>query len=104
MKVDAQQIIEVPATVVAQEMKRTGTMPPPPPAPNPEVAILILVPTKAEAPVEQAAATPEAAPTQLPKTASELPLIGLIGMLCCTVSLVAMAIRGAASRLLTPRS
>jgi hypothetical protein len=106
MKVDAQQIIEVPATVVAQQMKRTGTMPPPPPAPKPEVAILILVPMKAEAPVEQAAATPEpeAAPTQLPKTASELPLIGLIGMLCCTIALAAMAIRGGASRLLTPRS
>jgi hypothetical protein len=106
MKVDAQQIIEVPATVVAQEMKRTGTMPPPPPAPKPEVAILILVPTKAAAPVEQAAATPEpeAAPTQLPKTASELPLIGLLGLLCGTISLLAMAVRGAASRLLTPRS
>jgi hypothetical protein len=106
MKVDAQQIVEVPATVVAQEMKRTGTMPPPPPAPKPNVAILILVPVKAEAPVEQATAAPEpeSAPTHLPKTASQLPLIGLLGILSCAISLLAMAIRGTVSHLLSPRS
>jgi len=37
MKVDAQQVIEQPATVVAQIVKRTGSMPPPPPAPKPDV-------------------------------------------------------------------
>src|SRR5882757_5329306 len=43
MKVDAQQVIEQPATVVAEEVKRTGVMPPPPPAPAPDVPILVLV-------------------------------------------------------------
>jgi hypothetical protein len=101
MKVDAQQVIEQPATVVAQEVKRTGIMPPPPPAPKPDVAILVLMvaPAPAAAPVETAAAAPEPAPTKLPKTASELPLIGLLGLLFCGISLAAMAIRGTVSRL-----
>jgi hypothetical protein len=102
MKVDAQQVIEQPATVVAQTVQRTGTMPPPPPAPQPDVAILVLVP--APAPVETAAAAPEPAPTKLPKTASELPLIGLLGMLFCGLSLATMAIRDTMSRLASPRA
>ena len=103
----AQQVIEQPATVVAQIVKRTGSMPPPPPpAPKPDVAILVLVPAPAPAPapVETAAAAPEPAPTKLPKTASELPLIGLLGMLFCGLSLATMAIRGTKSRLATPRA
>jgi hypothetical protein len=103
MKVEAQQVIEQPATVIAQEVKRTGIMPPPPPAPKPDVAILILVPAPASAPVETAAA-PEAAPTALPKTASNLPLIGFLGMLLCVIALLTMAIRVTMSRLATPRS
>jgi hypothetical protein len=106
MKVDAQQVIEQPATVVAQIVKRTGTLPPPPPAPKPDVAILIFVPTPAPAPppVETAAAAPEPAPTKLPKTASELPLIGMLGLLFCSLSLATMAIRGTKSRLASPRA
>jgi len=102
MKVDAQQVIEQPEIVVAQQVKRTGTMPPPPPAPKPEVAILVLVPVPAPAPAPvetAAAAAPEPAPTQLPKTASNLPVIGLLGMVFCGLSLVTMAIRGTKSRL-----
>jgi RNase P/RNase MRP subunit p29 len=102
MKIDAQQVIEQPETVVAQEIKRTGTMPPPPPPPKPDVAILILVPVPAApAPVETAAAEP--APSKLPKTASDLPLIGLLGVLFCGISLAAMAIRGTVSRLAIPK-
>jgi hypothetical protein len=102
MKVDAQQVIEQPATVVAQQVQRTGTMPPPPPAPKPDVPILVLVvPVAAPAPVETAAAEP--APTTLPTTGSDLPLIGLLGVLFCGISLAAMAIRGTVSRLATPR-
>jgi hypothetical protein len=103
MKVDAQQVVEQPATVVAQEVKRTGIMPPPP-EPKPDVPILVLVvPVETPAPVETAAATPEPAPTKLPKTASELPLIGLLGMFFCGLSLATMAIRGTISRLAMPR-
>jgi len=107
MKVNAQQVIEQPETVVSQQVKRTGIMPPPPPpAPKPDVPILVLfVPVPAPAPVETAAVTPvpEPAPTKLPKTASELPLIGLLGMLFCGLALATMAIRGTISRLATPR-
>jgi hypothetical protein len=108
MKVNAQQVVEQPAEEVAQQIKRTGIMPPPPPAPTPNVAILVLVPVPARtaAPVEVATAVPapEPAPTELPKTGSELPLIELLGMLCCGISLATTAIRGTASRLANPRS
>ena len=106
MKVDAQQVIEQPETVVAEEVKRTGVMPPPPPAPAPNVPILVLVvPVEQPAPVETAAAepAPEPAPTKLPKTASNLPLIGLLGMLFCGLSLATMALRGTISRLASSR-
>jgi RNase P/RNase MRP subunit p29 len=95
MKVDAQQVIEQPETVVAQEVKRTGIAPPPPPpAPKPDVPILVLVvPVEQPAPVETAAAAPESAPTKLPKTGSYLPLIGLLGALSIALGLVLKAIR-----------
>jgi len=103
MKVDAQQVIEQPLTVVAQEIKRTGIAPPPPPAPKPDVPILVLyVPVAAPAPVESAAAEP--APSKLPTTASNLPLLGLFGLVSCGISLVAMAIRGTISRLASPKT
>jgi len=101
MKVNAQQVIEQPAIVVAQEVKRTGVMPPPPPAPAPDVPILVLVVAPTPEPVETASAEP--APTQLPKTASNLPLIGLLGLLFCGFSLATMALRETISRLAIPR-
>ena len=96
MRVSAQRVTEVPETVVAQEVKRTGIAPPPPPPPKPDVPILVVVARPAPpAPVETAA---EAAPKNLPKTASELPLIGLLGALLCVLSLMPMGIRMLASR------
>ncbi|HUN63907.1 MAG TPA: hypothetical protein VMU53_18050 [Candidatus Sulfotelmatobacter sp.] len=55
MKIEAQQVVEQPETLVTQEIKRTGIAPPPPPAPKPEVAILIFVPAP---PIQSAAAAP----------------------------------------------
>jgi hypothetical protein len=100
MRIDAQQVIEQPEDVVMQQVKRTGTMPPPPPpAPKPDVPILVVyVPVPAPpAPVEVAAAEP--APKQLPKTASDLPLIGLLGLLFCGVSLSVTVIRSVLARI-----
>jgi RNase P/RNase MRP subunit p29 len=74
MKISATKITETPETLVAQEVKRTGQMPPPPPAPPADAPILI---AEEKAP-EQVA---EAAPETLPKTGSLLPLIGLLGLL-----------------------
>ena len=93
MVVSAQRITETPETVIAKEVKRTGSMPPPPPPPKQDLPILIVVLHPA-APGETAA---EQAPAQLPKTASELPLVGLLGALFCSVSLTLMAIRKFAS-------
>jgi len=62
----------------------TGTMPPPPPAPPADVPILI---------AEAAPAPAPAAPAELPKTASPLPLIGLLGTLALLLSFGLKAIR-----------
>lgn len=100
MKVDAQKVVEQPETVITQQIKRTGVMPPPPPAPKPDVPMLVASEPATPAPVETAAAAaPEPAPTRLPKTASELPLIGMLGLLFCGISLTLSAIRGTLARI-----
>lgn len=92
MVINAQRVTQVPETVATVEYQRTGKMPPPPPAPKADVPILVVYqPAPAPAPVETAKAEPT--PTKLPKTASHLPLIGLLGGLLCTASLIALAIR-----------
>jgi hypothetical protein len=100
MKVSATSVTEVPETMVTKRVKLTGEMPPPP-----DVALLvILVPdlspaeTTATAPAETVAATPaEPTPAQLPKTASSLPLVGLLGGLCCALALGLKARRSLSS-------
>jgi hypothetical protein len=82
MKVSATKIVEVPFIEVAQNRTVTGEMPPPPPPPPADVPILI-VEQPAPVPVEVA----QAAPAELPKTASPLPLIGLLGLLSLAFSL-----------------
>ena len=75
MVVSATKVVEEPITVVQQQAKVTGSMPPPPPAPPADQPILVAV-------VEVPAPAPaEAAPAALPKTGSELPLTGLLGFL-----------------------
>jgi len=87
MNISATKITEAPVTVVDQQKKVTGTMPPPPAAPPANVPILIVA-TKPVAPAlaEQAAA--EAAPTKLPKTATNVPLVGLLGLVCLSLAVV----------------
>ena len=97
MRVSAQRVTEVPETVVTQAIERTGSAPPPPPAPRQDVPILVAVVKVTPRPVETAAAS-EPAPAKLPKTASEVPLIGLVGVLLCLVALTSIAIRSVASR------
>ena len=102
MKVSAQKVTEVPETVVAQEIKRTGSAPPPPPPPQQDVPILVAVARPAPAaPVQTAAAEPP--PKKLPKTASDLPLIGLLGVWLGALSLTCTVIRKIASYPQTPR-
>lgn len=77
MIVTATKVVEEPATQVEHEAKLTGQMPPPPAAPPADTPILVAVVTPAPAP-----AAPAAAPAaEMPKTGSELPLIGLVGLM-----------------------
>jgi RNase P/RNase MRP subunit p29 len=87
MIINATKIVEEPEIVVTQQKNVTGTMPTPaaekkvaapPPPPPPDVAILIVM----TEPVP-----PPPAPAKLPKTASDLPLVGLLGLLCLSASL-----------------
>lgn len=92
MVVSAQRVTEVPETVVTQQVKRTGTMPPPPPAPKQDVPVLIVTVAPTPAPAAEVA-NAEPAAKELPKTASTLPLVGALGVLFCGLSLIVMAIR-----------
>jgi LPXTG-motif cell wall-anchored protein len=84
MTVNATKVVEAPATVIAQRAKLTGEMPPPPPPPPPaDVPILVVEEVAVPVQVAQAAAP---APV-LPKTGSELPLVGLLGLLSLASSL-----------------
>ena len=86
MKISATKITEVPETVIAHESHVSGTMPPPPPAPPPDMPLLIVVTRQITAPpVEQAAG--EATAEKLPKTASLVPLVGLLGLVFLSLSL-----------------
>jgi hypothetical protein len=92
MKISATKITEVPETVIAQQKTVTGTMPPPPPAPPADVPVLIVVAKQAAPPPEQQAAA-EPAPTKLPKTATNVPLVGLLGLVSLSLSLVLRIVR-----------
>jgi hypothetical protein len=87
MNISATKITEAPMTVVDQQKKVSGTMPPPPAAPPANVPILIVA-TKPVAPAlaEQAAAEP--APKKLPNTATNVPLVGLLGLVCLSLAAV----------------
>lgn len=91
MKISVQRVTEVPETVVAQQIKRTGIEPRAPAPPKEDMPILIALSPTFGPPI--ATADPEPPPTKLPKTASSLPLIGLLGMFFCILSLMIMAIR-----------
>jgi hypothetical protein len=73
MKISATKVVEEPVVDVEHERQLTGSMPPPPPPPPPAdqpILVAVVVPVPA----------PSAAPAELPKTASNLPLIGLLGL------------------------
>lgn len=82
MKVSATKIVTEPVNVMTQQRRVTGQMPPPPPTESMQGPLLIQ--SEATKPTEVAQATPaqtQTAPKELPQTASELPFIGLIGLL-----------------------
>jgi len=87
MRISATKVVEVPQTVITHQAEVSGTMPPPPPPPPPDAPILVA--EEAPAPAEVA----QAPPPELPKTGSELPLIGLLGLLSMGSSLGLRAAR-----------
>jgi hypothetical protein len=91
MKVSATKVTEVPETVVDQQKEITGTMPPPDPPADLPILVVVVLPVDAPAPdpVQTAAVAPDA----LPKTASQLPLIGMLGVLALMSGLVLRAVR-----------
>ena len=81
MTVSATKVVEAPETYVEHQREVTGSMPPPPPPLPADAPVLIAKAEPAPAP-----AAPVAEPAALPKTGSPVPLIGLIGLLCCGAS------------------
>jgi hypothetical protein len=82
MTVNATQVVEVPVTDVSQSRSVTGELPPPPPPPPADVPILVV--EEVVAPVEVAQAAP---PAELPATGSDLPFLGLLGLLSLATSM-----------------
>jgi len=91
MKISATKVVEEPVNVITQNRQVTGEMPPPPPPPTEQIQGPLLVESQAKQPVQTAQAQPEPA-GELPKTASELPLIGLIGILVLFAGVVVFAV------------
>jgi hypothetical protein len=93
MTVSATKVTEVPETVVEQQKAFTGTAPPPDQPADLPILVLVVLPIEAPAPdpvpVQTAVVTQDA----LPKTASQLPLIGMLGVLALLFGLALRAVR-----------
>jgi len=86
MKISATKVVESPETVIEQEKKLTGTLPPPPPAPPADMPLLVVL-------VMHPAPAAEQTVAELPKTGTSLPLIGLLGALALAMGLGLRAAR-----------
>ena len=89
MKVSATKVTEVPETVVDQQTEITGTMPP---ADLP-ILVVVMLPVDTPAPDPVRVQTAAVVPDALPKTASQLPLIGMLGVLALLSGLALRAFR-----------
>jgi hypothetical protein len=93
MQISATKVTEVPETVVDQQKEITGTMPPPDPPADLPILVLVVLPVDAPAPDPVPVQTAEVAADALPNTASQLPLIGMLGVLALLSGLALRAIR-----------
>ena len=92
MLISATVLTESPEVVATSTRAVTGT--PPPATPPTEAAILIEEPVAVPAaPAAVPSAAPEVAQATLPKTASNVPLIGLLALLCFATSIGLRALR-----------
>jgi hypothetical protein len=93
MKVRATKVTEVPETVVEQEKAVTGTMPPPDPPADLPFLVMVVFPDEATSPDPAPVVSAAVTPSTLPKTASQLPLIGMIGVLAMLSGLALRTVR-----------
>jgi hypothetical protein len=94
MKITATKVVESPETVISKQSQVTGTMPQPPPSPPPADIPILVVYVPQPKPASPAAESTEAKlPAKLPQTASNMPLIGVLGLLCGFASLGVKLIR-----------
>jgi len=98
MHITATKIVTEPVDVTSEQRKVTGEMPAPPQVPTEAMTgpVLIVSPEAAgtKAPEVAEAKPPEAQtaePQKLPNTASELPLLGIMGMLVLLSGVVLLA-------------
>ncbi|HEX7158570.1 MAG TPA: LPXTG cell wall anchor domain-containing protein [Edaphobacter sp.] len=92
MNVSATVVTEEPVTEVSRTQRVTGVAPPPPPMPENVTVLLVQAPTPpTPAPAETAAAEP--APKALPKTGSEWPLMGLLGLVSLGAGMLTRRLR-----------
>lgn len=93
MQISATKIVTEPVDVVARESKTTGQMPPPPTEPIQGPILIVVTPAAPPAQVAQAEpAEPQPAPKELPQTASQLPLLGLLGAMMVLSGVVVLAV------------
>jgi LPXTG-motif cell wall-anchored protein len=98
MTVSAEKIVESPKTEMASNMEVTGHAPPPPAEPKPVVAENTApaqeeaAPAPAPAPAHAEVAETKM-PAKLPKTGSQLPLAGVLGLLFTGASFCARKLR-----------
>ena len=95
MNISATQIVTAPDSVISQQRKVTGQMPPPPPVESIQGPLLIVVQAPPHAPPAQVAEAkpPEAQPEpkKMPQTASDLPWIAILGALMLLSGVVGLA-------------
>jgi hypothetical protein len=92
MKVSATKVTEVPETAVEQAREITGTMPPPDPPADLPILVVVLMPVDAP-PAPASADAAMVTSSTLPKTASPLPLIGILGVITLLSGLGLRALR-----------
>ena len=92
MKVSATKVTEVPEMLVDQQRSVTGTEPPPA-LPTDLPILVVILPVDTPLPELSPQETAAAAPDALPKTASQLPLIGMLGALALLSGLALRAAR-----------
>jgi hypothetical protein len=107
MTITANVVTESQEVELSERRVTTGTAPIPPPAPKPltpppQQVLLIETPlpvpvaappAPAPTPAARPAPAPEPPPVRLPKTASPVPMLGMLGLLFCVTSLAFRATR-----------